>query len=55
MSNAFNTSGPSTVLKSIPQKTVKQMVKDANRKNQEAPLCTFVPAEKAQKMRKAAI
>jgi len=55
MSNAFDTRGPSTALRGVRQKTVKQIVKDANRKNYEAPLCAFVPPEKAQKMRKAAI
>ena len=53
MSNAFGTRGPSQV--KLRQKTTKQMVKDATRKNREAPACAFVPPEKAQKMRKAAI
>ena len=55
MSNAFDTKGPSTVLKGVRQKSTKQMVKDAKRKNPERSLCAFVPMERAQKLRKASI
>jgi hypothetical protein len=53
MTNAFDTTGPSRV--KLRQKTTKQMAKDATRENKEAPLCAFIPPEKAQKIRKAAI
>jgi hypothetical protein len=53
MTNAFTTTGPSTI--KLRQKSKKQMTKDATRKNVEAPLCAFIPPEKAQKIRKAAI
>lgn len=36
-------------------KTVRQIQLDATRSNREAALCTFVPPEKAQRMRKASI
>ena len=51
--NAFTTTGPSTI--KLRQKSKKQMAKDATRKNAEAPLCAFVPPERAQKIRKTAI
>lgn len=53
--NAFNTTGPSTILKGVRHKNVKQLAKDANRKNPEAQLCAFVPPEKAQKLRMTTI
>lgn len=53
MSNAFDTTGPSQI--KLRQKSTKQMAKDATRKNSYQPLCAFVPPERAQKLRKAAI
>lgn len=53
MSNAFTTTGPSTI--KLRQKSVKQMRRDATRKNSYEPLCIPVPAEKAQKLRKTTI
>lgn len=55
MSNAFDTRGPSTALKGVRQPSARQLNNNAKRKNKEAPLCAFIPPEKAQKMRKAAI
>ena len=53
MTSPFNTTGPSTI--KLREKSRKQTVKDATRKNREAPACIFVPPEKYQKLRKAAI
>ena len=53
MPNAFTTTGPSTI--KLRQKSIKQIHQDATRKNREQPICAFIPAEKAQKLRKAAI
>ena len=51
----FDTTGPSTALKGVRQKSLKQLTKDATRKNREAPICAFVPPHVAQKIRKAQI
>lgn len=53
MSNAFNTTGPSQI--KFKQKSVKQIRQDATRKNKFDPMCSQVPVERAQKLRKAVI
>ena len=53
--SAFDTKGPSTVLKGVRTKSAKQMKKDAVRKNAEASLCAFIPPEREQKLKKASI